>query len=606
MGIVVAVRSLYGWDPLLNWDAIITVGALIAAPFGYLIGIGCFDYWFRWASGAPTVPEDHSGHGAYSWRDYFRVNTDHKVIGIQYVATTIFFFLAGGLLAMLVRAELAQPATSFFDTQTYNELFTVHASLMIFLFIIPAFAGLANYVLPLMIGAPDMAFPRLNALSYWLLPIAGIMLLCSFFFPGVGAGWTNYATLSTTQPFGNAFFSMAVQWAGASSIMTALNFLVTIITMRAPGMTFWRMPLLVWANFTTSLLVVIATPFIAGSQFFALFDRVMHTNFFNVSEGGYVLGYQHIFWFYSHPAVYIMMLPGFGIISEVIAVMSRKPVFGYRLMALSLMAILVLGFSVWAHHMFVAGMAPWLRVPMMVTSMIIAVPTGIKIFSWLATMWEGKLHFRTPMLFALGFLSMFVLGGLSGIFLASVPIDIAASDTYFIVAHIHYVLFGGSVFTIFAGIYYWFPKMTGRMYDERLGKIHFWLTFIGFNGTFFPMHWVGLQGMPRRVADYADQFGNWNLVISMFSFLLGASTIVFFYNMIVSWSRGPIAPSNPWRALTLEWQVSSPPPVFNFDQIPQVVGAPYEYGVPGARHAVLDGGAHVDLPEHAHEEETVR
>ena len=297
---------------------------------------------------------------------------------------------------------------------------------------------------------------------------------------------------------------MGVQWAGASSIMTALNFLVTIITMRAPGMTFWRMPLLVWANFTTSLLVVIATPFIAGSQFFALFDRVMHTNFFNVSEGGYVLGYQHIFWFYSHPAVYIMMLPGFGIISEVIAVLSRKPMFGYRLMALSLMAILVLGFSVWAHHMFVAGMAPWLRVPMMVTSMIIAVPTGIKIFSWLATMWEGKLHFRTPMLFALGFLSMFVLGGLSGIFLASVPIDIAASDTYFIVAHIHYVLFGGSVFTIFAGIYYWFPKMTGRMYDERLGKLHFWLTFIGFNGTFFPMHWVGLQGMPRRVADYSD------------------------------------------------------------------------------------------------------
>jgi cytochrome c oxidase subunit 1 len=281
-------------------------------------------------------------------------------------------------------------------------------------------------------------------------------------------------------------------------------------------------------------------------------------------------------------------------------------VFGYRLMALSLMAILVLGFSVWAHHMFVAGMAPWLRVPMMVTSMIIAVPTGIKVFSWLATMWEGKIHFRTPMLFALGFLSMFVLGGLSGIFLASVPIDIAASDTYFIVAHIHYVLFGGSVFTIFAGIYYWFPKMTGRMYDERLGKLHFWLTFIGFNGTFFPMHWVGLQGMPRRVADYAEQFGNWNMVISIFSFLLGASTIIFFYNMIVSWARGPRAGDNPWRALTLEWQVTSPPPVFNFDRIPQVVGSPYEYGVPGARHAVLNGGAHVDTPAHTQEGEVVR
>jgi cytochrome c oxidase subunit 1 len=380
---------------------------------------------------------------------------------------------------------------------------------------------------------------------------------------------------------------MGVQWAGASSIMTALNFLVTIITMRAPGMTFWRMPLLVWANFTTSLLVVIATPFIAGSQFFVMFDRVLHTNFFEHDGGGYVLGYQHIFWFYSHPAVYIMMLPGFGIISEVISVMSRKPVFGYRLMALSLMAILVLGFSVWAHHMFVAGMAGWLRVPMMVTSMVIAVPTGIKIFSWLATMWEGRIRFTTPMLFALGFLSMFVIGGLSGIYLASVPIDIHASDTYFIVAHIHYVLFGGSVFTIFAGIYYWFPKMTGRMYDERLGKLHFWLTFLGFNLTFFPMHYIGLQGMPRRVADYADRFADINLFISIASFGLGASTLVFLYNMVYSWAHGERAVGNPWRALTLEWQVSSPPPVFNFDEIPQVVGNPYEYGVPGAKHAIF-------------------
>ena len=606
VGLVVGLRALAGWRPIIDWEPIITAAFLTAAPLGFLAGLGAFDYWLRWAFGFPTQPEDHSGHGAKRWTDYFRINTDHKVIGIQYVVTTVFFFLVGGMLAMLVRAELAQPEADFVDSQTYNEFFTAHAALMIFLFVIPAFAGLANYVLPVRIGAPDMAFPRLNALSYWLLPIAGTMMMTSFFFPGFGAGWTNYAPLSVDQPFGNVFFSMAVQWAGASSIMTALNFLVTIITMRAPGMTFWRMPLLVWANFTTSLLVVLATPFIAGSQFFVMFDRIMHTSFFVPEDGGYVLGYQHIFWFYSHPAVYIMMLPGFGIISEVIAVMSRKPVFGYRLMALSLMAILVLGFSVWAHHMFVAGMAPWLRVPMMVTSMIIAVPTGIKIFSWLATMWEGRIHFRTPMLFALGFLSMFVLGGLSGIFLASVPIDIAASDTYFIVAHIHYVLFGGSVFTIFAGIYYWFPKMTGRMYDERLGKLHFWLTFIGFNGTFFPMHWVGLQGMPRRVADYSEQFGDWNLVISMFSFLLGASTIVFFYNMIVSWTRGPIAPSNPWRALTLEWQVSSPPPVFNFDQIPQVVGAPYEYGVPGARHAVLNGGAHVELPDRTHEEETVR
>ncbi|MGH3040487.1 MAG: cytochrome c oxidase subunit I, partial [Gaiellaceae bacterium] len=461
-----------------------------------------------------------------------------------------------------------------------------------FLFIIPAFAGLGNYVIPLMIGAPDMAFPRLNALSFWLLPIAGLIMMSSYLVPDGGAfaaGWTNYVPLAVNQADGNLMFQMGVQWAGASSIMTALNFLVTIITMRAPGMSFWRMPLLVWANFATSTLVVLATPFVAGSQFFIMFDRVLHTNFFNPALGGDIVAYQHIFWFYSHPAVYIMMLPGFGIASEVISVFARKPIFGYRLMALSLMAILILGFSVWAHHMFVSGMQPWIRIPMMVTTLVIAVPTGIKVFSWLATLWEGRLHFTTPMLFASGFVSMFVIGGLSGIYLGSVPIDIHASDTYFVVAHIHYVLFGGSLFTIFAGIYYWFPKMTGRMYDERLGKIHFWLTFVGFNVTFFPMHWVGLQGMPRRVADYAPEFGNWNFVISIASFGLGASTLVFLYNMLVSWRRGPIAPANPWRALTLEWQVSSPPPIFNFDEIPQVVGSPYEYGTRGARHAVLNG-----------------
>jgi len=589
-GLVVLARWAGGWHPLFKMQDITLVSLLVAAPLGFLAGIGTFDYWVYYALGFPTRPEDHSGHGARTWRDYFRVNTDHKVIGVQYLVTTMFFFIVGGFLALMVRAELARPGMQFVDNQTFNGLFSVHASLMIFLFVIPAFAGLANFVVPLMLGAPDMAFPRLNALSFWLLPIAGIMMLSSFVVPGgaFACGWTGYVPLcSTHQPLGAVFFNQGVQWAGASSIMTALNFLVTIITMRAPGMTFWRLPLLVWANFTTSLLVVIATPFIAGSQFFSMFDHVMHTAFFDPNNGGYPLGYQHIFWFYSHPAVYIMMLPGFGIMSEVISVFSRKPIFGYRLMALSLMAIVVLGFSVWAHHMFVSGMASWLRVPMMITTLLIAVPTGIKIFSWLATMWEGKLHFQTPMLFALGFLSMFVIGGLSGVMLGAVPIDIHVSDTYFIVAHIHYVLFGGSVFTIFAGMYYWFPKMTGRMYDERLGKLHFWLTFVGFNLTFFPMHILGTEGMPRRVSDYAPKFADLNMFISLASFGLGASVLVFLYNMITSWRNGPPAPANPWRALTLEWQVSSPPPIFNFDEIPQVVGSPYEYGVPGAQHAIL-------------------
>ncbi|HEY7968116.1 MAG TPA: cytochrome c oxidase subunit I [Solirubrobacteraceae bacterium] len=595
--IVLPIRAASHYHPVLDGTAILQV-ALISAPMAFLVGLGAFDYWFYWAAGRPTRPEDHSGHGARSWKDYFRVNTDHKVIGVQYTVHSFLYFLIGGLFAMLMRVQLAQPGGKFVDANTYNGLFSVHATILIFLFVIPVFAGLANFVLPLMIGAPDMAFPRLNALSFWLLPIAGLMLLASFFAPGgsFASGWTAYAPLSTSAPIGQVFFTLGVQFAGASSIATALNFLVTIITMRAPGMSFFRMPLLVWANFSTSLLVVIATPFIAASQFFVLLDRALGFNFFNAGSGGDVLMYQHVFWFYSHPAVYIMMLPGFGIISEIIAVKARKPIFGYRMMAFSLLAIVVLGFTVWAHHMFTSGMPAWIRDPMMITTAIIAVPTGVKIFSWLATLWRGVLHMDTPMLWAMGFITMFTLGGISGVMLAMVPFDLHVSKTYFIVAHIHYVLFGGSVFTIFAGVYYWFPKMTGRMFDQRLGKWHFWTTFVFFNVTFAPMHLIGIQGMPRRVADYSSQFASWNLAISIASWLLGLSTLIFVYNMIVSWRGGPRALANPWRGLTLEWQVSSPPPIFNFETMPTIVGGPYEYGVPGAVHAVFRDGAEVPAP----------
>ena len=580
------LRLIFGLDPLWNEQVYVTTTSIFSV-MGFLIGIGCFDWWGRWMAGKRVDYEDHSFHGATSWRDYFRVNTDHKVIGMQYLVIVFSFMIISGLLAELVRTELARPGSQITSGEGFNTLFSGHAALMIFLVIIPSFAGLANFVLPIMIGAKDMAFPKLNALSVWMLPPAGLMILMGIILGGYSSGWTAYTPLATQAGTGTTLFEVGVQFAGASSIMTAVNFLVTIITMRAPGMTVWRMPLLVWANATTSALVVFGTPFIAGSQFMTLFDRVMGTHFFDWTQGGDVVSYQHIFWFYSHPAVYIMMLPGFGIISEVLATFSRKPIFGYRAVAFSTVAIAVLGFGVWAHHMFVSGMSPWLRVPMMVTTVIIAVPTGVKVFSWVATLWRGKIHLNTPMLWALGFLFTFVIGGLSGVFLGTLPTDIFASDTYYIVAHIHYVLFGGSVFTIFAGVYYWYPKMTGRMYSEKLGKWHFWLTFFGFNATFMPMHLLGLQGMPRRVSDYDPRFANLNLFISIASILMVAGTAVFFYNAITSWRSGPKAPWNPWRGRTLEWLVSSPPSLFNFDATPQVVGGPYQYGIAGARHAIV-------------------
>ena len=506
MSLTLAIRHWVGMTPIFDSQQMLTIG-YIAGVFGFLFGIGAFDTWFPWMIGAPTpLHEDHSQHGAYSWRDYFRFNTDHKVIGLQYVTTTFIAFFVGGMFAEIFRAELAHPGQDFISTQQYNGFMSQHGTLMIFTFLVPMFAGLGNFVIPLMLGAPDMAFPRLNALSFWLLPLALLIFLSSFLVGSFEAGWTGYPPFSTEGPMGETLFELGIQIAGASSIATAVNFLVTIITMRAPGMTMFRMPLLVWANLATSALVVAATPFIAGAQFMTMFDRVMGTAFFVPSLGGNPLAYQHVFWFYSHPAVYIMILPGFGIISEVLSVMSRKPIFGYRAIAFSSAGIAVLGFSVWAHHMFASGMEDWLRVPMMISTMLIAIPTGIKIFSWLGTIWEGVLQMNTAMLFATGFIFTFVIGGVTGIWLASVPFTYHVHDTYFVVAHFHYVLFGGSVMTVFAGVYFWYPKVFGRMINERLGKLHFWSTLVFSNATFFPMHWLGLEGMPRRVADYDPAF----------------------------------------------------------------------------------------------------
>jgi cytochrome c oxidase subunit 1 len=513
-----------------------------------------------------------------NWRRYFAWNTDHKVIGIQYLVTTFFFFLVGGLIAMLIRFELIQPGVDLVDGTVFNRFLTNHGSTMVFLWVIPVLAGFGNYVLPLQLGAKDMAFPRLNALSYWLLLTGGLIMLGSFFVGASESGWTAYAPLSIEGPDGQSLWAVSIFILGFSSIFGAINFLVTTVTMRAEGVTLWRLPLFVWGMIATSISVVVATPVLTTALVMVALDRMAGTMFFSAAAGASPVHYQSLFWFYSHPAVYIMVLPAMGIISEVLPVFSRKPIFGYKTIAISSMAISVLGMTVWAHHMFTSGMDPRLRLPFMITSMIIAVPTGVKIFSWLATVWDGKLHLKTPMLFSLGFISMFLIGGIGGIFLAAIPIDIHVHDTYFVVGHLHMVLFGGSVFGIFAGLYYWFPKITGRMYQEWLGKVHFWLTLVGTILTYIPMHLAGLAGMPRRIVDYADEFTDLNVLASIGGFILGIAVLPFIYNVIVSWARGPAAGNNPWRALTLEWQTSSPPPEHNFEHEPRMDHGPYDFG----------------------------
>jgi cytochrome c oxidase subunit I len=500
---------------------------------------------------------------------------DHKKIGIMYMVTTFIFFLVGGLAAVLVRTQLALPESPPFSGELYNQLFTIHATVMIFLFIIPfGVGGLGNYLVPLMIGARDMAFPKINALSFWMIIPAGLMILSGFLTPGgaADAGWTGYPPLSERGPFGQSLWLVGIIILGSSSILGSINFLVTILNMRTPGMTMHRLPLFVWAILTTSFIQLIATPALAAALGMVLADRHLGTHFFDPNGGGDVLGYQHGFWFYSHPAVYIMILPYFGVISEVLPVFSRKPIFGYKAVAYSTAAIGFLGFLVWAHHMFTVGLPIISQSFFMLMTMLIAIPTGVKIFNWAGTLWGGHLTFKTPLLFSLGFLTMFVIGGLSGVYSAVVPVDYQLHDTYFIVAHIHYVLFGGSVFALFAGLYYWFPKFTGRLYSESLGAWHFWFMIIGFNLTFFPMHILGVMGMQRRIASYPVETGflPLNLVETVGAFLLGFSVLVCVWNLFVSWRHGAPAGNDPWLANTLEWLTSSPPPAYNFASLPRI------------------------------------
>lgn len=527
---------------------------------------------------APGERRGFVRHGALTWRDYFTFNTDHKVIGVQYLSFALVFFVVGGLLAGLIRGELARPGTQFVSGNAFNQLFTLHGTFMIFFWIIPVLIGVGNYVIPLQLGARDMAFPRLNAFAFWLNIPAAILMLAAFVVGGAESGWTAYPPLSLMTTNGQTLWAISLQFVGFSSMFGAINFLVTVFNMRCKGMTMSRVPLFAWSVVATSIIILMGTPMLSAALFMLIFSRLLGTQFFTASAGGDPLMWQNLFWFYSHPAVYIMVLPGFGVISEVLPVFSRKPIFGYKLIAFSSLAIAIFGFLVWAHHMFTSGMDPMLRVPFMITSMIIAVPTGVKIFSWLATIWGGKLIFTTSMMFALAFISLFVIGGLSGIFVASVPIDIHVQDTYFVVAHLHYVLFGGSVLAVYAGLYYWYPKITGRMLNERLGQVHFWLTFIGFNLAFLPQHVLGLDGMPRRVADYDPIFTGGNILSTIGAAILVLGTLPFLYNVLASLKRGAVAGPNPWRAFGLEWMLSSPPPIHNFDKEPEVDADPYGYG----------------------------
>jgi cytochrome c oxidase subunit 1 len=505
--------------------------------------------------------------------------TDHKRIGILYISTSLVFFVAGGILALLIRAQLATPNESFITKDNYNELFTMHGTTMVFLVVVPILAGFGNYLVPLMIGARDVAFPRLNALSYWLFLLGGVVLYSSWFASGGApkAGWTSYVPLSEkTIGNGQDLWILSLHILTISSLIGAINFLVTIWRMRTRGMSRMRMPLFVWTIEAYSLLLVIVLPALSAGLTLLLLDRQVGTHFFVPDEGGSALLWQHVFWFFGHPEVYVMILPAMGIISEVIPVFSRKPVFGYTAIALATAGIAVISLFVWAHHMFATGIPIGLQAFFMISTMMVAVPTGVKIFNWLATTWRGNLIFDTPMLFALGFIAVFTLGGLSGVFLAVFPFDWDVHDSYYVVAHLHYVLFGGSIFGIFAGLYYWWPKMFGRVLNERIGKWQFWLTFIGFNVTFFPQHMLGLLGMPRRIYTYSHG-GLWegyNLASSIGSGIMALGILFFFVNVIVTRRRGERAGNDPWQADTLEWYTSSPPPPENFDApIPYVTSS---------------------------------
>jgi cytochrome c oxidase subunit I len=513
------------------------------------------------------------------------MTTDHKKIGIMYIVTAFFFFLAGGVEALLVRTQLAVPNGKVLSPEIYNQVFTMHGTTMIFLFVMPMLTGLGNYVVPMMIGARDMAFPRMNAFGFWVVLLGGLFLTSSFLFGAApNAGWFSYAPLTElTQDCGATavlctpganmdFWALGILMLGISSIAASLNFVVTILKLRAPGMTINRMPMFTWMTLVTAFLLLFALPSVTAAAILLLLDRHLGTHFFQSGFGGDPLLWQHLFWSFGHPEVYILILPAFGIISEVLPVFSRKPLFGYTFVAWSGVAIGFLSFTVWAHHMFAVGLPLVAQAFFATSTTLIAIPTAVKIFNWVFTVYGGKISFKPPMLFALGFVAMFLIGGLNGIALAVVPVDYQLTDTYFVVSHLHYVLFGGTAFGVFAGIYYWFPKMTGKLLNERLGQVQFWLMLIGVNLTFFPMHILGLLGMPRRIYTYPDNLGwnDLNLLATIGAFTIAAAVLVFLWNFVITLRSGQPAGTDPWDAFTLEWDTDSPPKPYNFPVLPIV------------------------------------
>jgi len=563
---------------------------------------------------APVAAPHHEHHEMSFVRKYI-FSTDHKIIGIQFLFLSLVFLLVGGLLAMTIRWQLGFPGrplpmgglfpqtmapNGIILPEFYNALVTMHGTFMVFFAIMPLLVGVfANYLIPLKIGAPDMAFPSLNMWSFWLMIPAGTLMVAGFFVEGgaSSAGWTGYAPLSADPEYtgvstGQVLWCLSLIVFALSSLLGSLNYITTVINLRAPGMTWFRMPLSVWALFITAILGILAIPILAGALIMLMFDQTIGTHFFLSASGGQPLLWQHLFWFFGHPEVYILILPAMGITSDVIANGSRKPIFGYHSMVYAIIAIAFLGWLVWGHHMFQSGMNPRLGTTFMISTMVIAVPSAVKVFNWLGTMWKGDLHLHTPMLNAVAFVAMFIIGGLSGIFMANTPVDIYIHDTYFIVAHLHYVLFGGSLFAIFAGIYFWFPKMFGKMMNETLGKIHFWLTFVFYNLVFFPMHLLGMGGHMRRIYDpnqyeFLQPLAPMNKFVSISAFLLGLSQLPFMFNFLWSLVKGKKADINPWRDNGLEWTVPSPPPHGNFAHTPTVYHGPYEFSHPQAAEDFL-------------------